>query len=677
METVLSRYASGQASTLTPLQNTVDQAVSSFMEGVTDKNALIAMTAGGFAYRLGRFGTLLAGSRVGEGAALPLLVRGSSYAVGFGAESLTFAGVNRGFKSLEGQAPAQSFAKDWAHSALTLAPLKIFPSVFKDQNFFLQHFVTDAGIVAGNQLAADFHAGGPAQGDLFAQFFHAEAMNWQMKGSVALLHGLAPGYAQWEKILDWQCKLQTVELKPSRVEINSPLPVMAMEGGVLDSIPFTAKVISSEVEGPSGPERRKSGFFEKGAASEKAGSPLDPKEALPILENGTREEALAFLERIYADGKLGELILAIEQKYMPGVDSPEFQRTHEIWAMGGEKAEREFLEKAPKNDPEAFEQAREILKGLKADFLRGYLSPSETPRARKMDYVRWYLGLSDRGVPMELSWISFVRRRKTRESLQDHDPIEAKRLYEKAKRNERLLNDLFQIAQLSLFLNAHRKNHYDDSKVPHFRDLILGGRGVCASFSCLFSDMASLIGLKIYTGRAPQHVYLYTDWKDLFIETTRYYNLRLARNPKHYTENFETERTSPADVILGQIEYLEYSWARMPTDFLKLRANLSTSEKDLSRHQGKLAFRYLEEGKVEEGTALFRELMARFPKIKIPMDGPDSLEERAYGWKEQDPRIAQSIQDFASTIPKGNQDWMKWEQDTDYEVSDLDSILLP
>src|SRR5262245_51473867 len=129
-DTVLSRFSSLEPSALTSTQNLADHAVSTFVEGATDGNTLVAMTLGGLAYRFGKIGTLLAGSNLGQGGILPFLVRGSSYLVGFGAETLTFAGVNRGFKYLEGEKSPQSFAKDWAHTALTLAPLKIFPALF-------------------------------------------------------------------------------------------------------------------------------------------------------------------------------------------------------------------------------------------------------------------------------------------------------------------------------------------------------------------------------------------------------------------------------------------------------------------------------------------------------------------------------------------------------------------
>jgi hypothetical protein len=204
-------------------------------------------------------------------------------------------------------------------------------------------------------------------------------------------------------------------------------------------------------------------------------------------------------------------------------------------------------------------------------------------------------------------------------------------------------------------------NRYDDSQVPHFRDLILSSKGVCAGFSCLLSDMASLIGLKVYTGRAPQHVYLYTGWKDLFIETTRFYNLRLAGSGRQGTENFDPEKLHPADVVIGQLEYLDYTWSRMPTEYLKLLSNISRAEKDRSHYQSKLAFRYLEEGKVEKGVSLLQDLLVRDPKTKIPMDGPDSLDEIAHQLKNRDnPRAAQLIYDFGLSLPSRNQGLMEY-----------------
>lgn len=201
-ESVLTRFSSIENSTFNETQKIADQAVSGFLEGAVDPKTLAAMTAGGLAYRFGKIGTLLAGSHLGQGSILPFLVRGSSYLIGFGAESFIFAGVNRGFKILDGQAPHQSFAKDWAHSALTLAPLKVFPALFREQNLPLQHLLTDAGMVTGNHLAYKFHVGEKPEGNLAIQFFHAEAMNWQMKAGMGLLHNLAPGLTAFEKGLD-------------------------------------------------------------------------------------------------------------------------------------------------------------------------------------------------------------------------------------------------------------------------------------------------------------------------------------------------------------------------------------------------------------------------------------------------------------------------------------------
>jgi len=68
LPTALSRLSTSSVpAASTSTQNTADHAVSTFVKGATDKNTLVAMTAGGLAYRFGRIGALLAGSQLSPG----------------------------------------------------------------------------------------------------------------------------------------------------------------------------------------------------------------------------------------------------------------------------------------------------------------------------------------------------------------------------------------------------------------------------------------------------------------------------------------------------------------------------------------------------------------------------------------------------------------------------------
>ena len=94
-ETILTRYSTqlhfGPNPQFSPLQAGVDSLVSGFAERATDGYSLAAMVGGGWAYRLGRVGTLALGSRFLTPQSLPLasqILRLSSIGVGFAGKSL-------------------------------------------------------------------------------------------------------------------------------------------------------------------------------------------------------------------------------------------------------------------------------------------------------------------------------------------------------------------------------------------------------------------------------------------------------------------------------------------------------------------------------------------------------------------------------------------------------------
>ncbi|MFO1519300.1 MAG: hypothetical protein U1F57_06535 [bacterium] len=209
---VLDRFSSVQnsGSSFTSLQTQVDGMVSGFVEQATDAKTLAAMVGGGLAYRFARFGTLaLASSFVSEGGAFAsFLVRGSSYVLGLAGESAAFTGIQRGFCLWEGHASSQTFAKEWLNSALSLGALKVFGKWGEGQNLILQHLMADFGMVSVHALAALLHLEEKAEGDFSTQLLHAEAMNWQMKAGMGLLHELAPTLSSFEKTTDLTLRLR-------------------------------------------------------------------------------------------------------------------------------------------------------------------------------------------------------------------------------------------------------------------------------------------------------------------------------------------------------------------------------------------------------------------------------------------------------------------------------------
>src|SRR5262249_2459368 len=64
----------------------------------------------------------------------------------------------------------------------------------------------------GQQVGAEFGLVEKPQGNFAQQMVQAEAMNWQMKGSMALLHGLSPNLLATERSLDLYLKNQKRDL---------------------------------------------------------------------------------------------------------------------------------------------------------------------------------------------------------------------------------------------------------------------------------------------------------------------------------------------------------------------------------------------------------------------------------------------------------------------------------
>jgi hypothetical protein len=196
--TILER--SSTQSFLTPLQNQADLLVGDFTEQATDPQTLCAMVGAGAAYRLGRLASLGVGSRYLS--QIPNLVRLGSLGIGLAAESATFAGLQRSFRTFEGQCPTQSFGKEWLNAAISLGSLKAFGKLAEGQNLALQHLFSDLGMVGSHHAASLAGLEAKPEGDLFSQFLHAEAMNWQMKAGMSLVHGLAPQLSAAERSMD-------------------------------------------------------------------------------------------------------------------------------------------------------------------------------------------------------------------------------------------------------------------------------------------------------------------------------------------------------------------------------------------------------------------------------------------------------------------------------------------
>jgi hypothetical protein len=226
-ESVLDRSLS--APSTSAIQTQVEGLVTDFVSQATDLKTLGALTAGGLTFRAGRLATLAAGSRYLS--TVPSLVRMGSLAIGLAGESATFAGIQRGFRSLEGQVPTQSFGKEWLVSAISLGSLKLFGKLGEGQNLPLQHLFTDFGMVGAHHAAYFVGLEAKPEGNLASQLLIAEAMNWQMKAGMSLVHGLAPRVSATERAMDLTLKTQENNLGSLGSGIFRPLsPALAVDG---------------------------------------------------------------------------------------------------------------------------------------------------------------------------------------------------------------------------------------------------------------------------------------------------------------------------------------------------------------------------------------------------------------------------------------------------------------
>jgi hypothetical protein len=210
--TILERSSSQNF--LTPLQYQADQLVGEFADQATDLKTLCAMAGAGAAYRWGRLASLSLGTQYL--AEIPGLVRIGSFGIGLATESATFAGLQRSFKTFEGQSSAQSFSKEWLNTALSLGSLKFFGKLSEGQNLTLQHLFSDLGMVGAHHGASFLGIEDKPEGDFFTQLLHAEAMNWQLKVGMNLVHSLAPEFSASERSMDLLLKVNERRLGSDR-----------------------------------------------------------------------------------------------------------------------------------------------------------------------------------------------------------------------------------------------------------------------------------------------------------------------------------------------------------------------------------------------------------------------------------------------------------------------------
>jgi hypothetical protein len=239
----------------TPFQKEVDQWVSGFVKQATDGRSLAALTAGGLTYRLGRIGALAAGT--GDIASVGL---------GLGAEVSAFEITNR-LLACTGTAcrtPTNLWRWDGPggirqgllNSLITFGALKGAGGLTAGENILVQHLVQDTAMVFGQNIAGSLQMAPKPVGSIAEQYFHAEALNLQLKAGMAFGHALTGGRLfALEKGLESSIRgdgfqeNQLTPLLPSRTFFLEP--VLDTVGSGLDFRPIRIFAMSKK-EGEGG-----------------------------------------------------------------------------------------------------------------------------------------------------------------------------------------------------------------------------------------------------------------------------------------------------------------------------------------------------------------------------------------------------------------------------------------
>jgi hypothetical protein len=292
---LLDRTDPSGSAPLSENQTLVDQLVSTSMNEATKGSMLVAMLGAGAVSRLTRAGVMSVA--LGEGGTvLPMMARGGSYAIALANESATFAGIERGFH------PSQvSFEKDWARSFINLGSLKLLGGAAQGQNLFLQHLLTDLGMVTGQQVGAAFKITERPQGSLAQQMVQAEALNWSMKGGMGLLQGLSPNLLAMEKSMDLYLRSRERDFSSQGPSFLSPFRRLVPAGSYGNqAVPASSDGIRDSMK-DSGPSRENL-VFAMGDRSLGSGA----SRILPTPEEVARE--IGRLHQSWLTGK-GEILI--------------------------------------------------------------------------------------------------------------------------------------------------------------------------------------------------------------------------------------------------------------------------------------------------------------------------------------------------------------------------------
>jgi|GEM_PF-2581539 len=237
-------------SSVSPLQSQVDGLVGGFVHQATDWRTLMAMTAGGMAYRVGRIGAM--------GLAPVPGIRAVSVGLGLGAEVSAFELTHRGLNSLHSE---NSNLWRWSgpgglrqglfQSFISFGALKGAGHLARGENLIAQHLLQDTAMVAGHQVTGILGLAPRPTGSLAEQFLHAEATNLQIGAGLALAYRMSPGVHALERGLD----LSVRSSDRSTVRWPEPRDSRMGEGTSAGTHPFFRLAFADASSRPNGIER--------------------------------------------------------------------------------------------------------------------------------------------------------------------------------------------------------------------------------------------------------------------------------------------------------------------------------------------------------------------------------------------------------------------------------------
>jgi|GEM_PF-4728931 len=220
MLSILSRRISlEEASSFTSYQQEIQQTISGFAAGLSDWKSLVAATAGGFAYRLGKVGIL----ELGAWGPMPLFVR-IAPVFGLTCEVSAFRGTH---VLLQGRSPASFlpaiFNRQWFKTALDFVAFKGMGRLAEGQNIVLRNFAQSLGMVFGNEVGVAAGWLPSERGSFVQKLARAQVLNMQMSAGMALGSLLTQGRLQVEE-RSLALRAEAIEGSFSNFSTKAPLP---------------------------------------------------------------------------------------------------------------------------------------------------------------------------------------------------------------------------------------------------------------------------------------------------------------------------------------------------------------------------------------------------------------------------------------------------------------------